>query len=162
MIAKGQWSDYENGKKREYGEFMRRAREFVDAGEAPWEANPANRGRDIKPKLLLRRALLKSGMFGFRVNYRIGTTHVDVAFPSKWAAVEVRGCYWHRCPVCKLGLPKTDTDFWERKFALNVERDARARESLIGGGWTPLEFWEHELDEALPGCVERVRRALYP
>jgi len=48
MVAKGQWSDYENGKKREYGEFMRRAREFVDAGETPWEANPANRGQPAK------------------------------------------------------------------------------------------------------------------
>jgi len=48
MVAKGQWSDYENGKKREYGEFMRIAREFVDAGETPWEANPANRGQPAK------------------------------------------------------------------------------------------------------------------
>ena len=61
MAAKGQWSDYENGKKREYGEFMRRAREFVDAGEAPWEANPANRGQPAKndPRALVICILLK-------------------------------------------------------------------------------------------------------
>jgi hypothetical protein len=61
MVAKGQWSDYENGKKREYGEFMRRAREFVDAGEAPWEANPANRGEPVKndPRALVVCLLLK-------------------------------------------------------------------------------------------------------
>jgi len=48
MVAKGQWRDYENGKKREYGEFVRLAREFVYAMEAPREANPANRGRPAK------------------------------------------------------------------------------------------------------------------
>jgi DNA mismatch endonuclease (patch repair protein) len=122
----------------------------------------ANRGRDTKPELLLRRALQKSGIFGFKVNYRIGTTHVDVAFPSKWVAVEVHGCLWHRCPICKLELPKTRTGFWERKFALNVERDARVRESLRRDGWTLLEFWEHELYETMPRCVENVRRALFP
>ena len=29
MVKKGQWHDYENGKKKEYGEFGRKAREFV-------------------------------------------------------------------------------------------------------------------------------------
>ena len=54
------------------------------------------------------------------------------------------------------------TGFWERKFALNVERDARVRESLRRDGWTLLELWEHELYETMPRCVENVRRALFP
>jgi DNA mismatch endonuclease (patch repair protein) len=54
------------------------------------------------------------------------------------------------------------TGFWERKFALNVERDARVRESLRRDGWTLLEFWEHEVERDLPGCVERVQMALHP
>ena len=29
MVRKGQWHDYENGKKKEYGEFVRKAREFA-------------------------------------------------------------------------------------------------------------------------------------
>jgi len=132
------------------------------SSEAAHNVMVANRGRDTKPGLLLRRALSKSGIHGFRVNYRIGTTRVDVAFPSKWVAVAVRGCWWHRCPVCRLGVPNTHTGFWERKFALNVERDARVRESLRRDGWTLLEFWEHEVERDLPGCVERVQMALHP
>ena len=35
MVRKGQWHDYENGKKKEYGEFVRKAREFTYARPAP-------------------------------------------------------------------------------------------------------------------------------
>ena len=38
MVRKGQWNDYENGKKKEekeYGEFVRKAREFVCSQPAP-------------------------------------------------------------------------------------------------------------------------------
>jgi hypothetical protein len=62
VVTKGQWSDYENGKKKEYGEFVRRAKEFVySTGEAPWEANPANRGQPAKndPRALVICLLLK-------------------------------------------------------------------------------------------------------
>jgi hypothetical protein len=61
MVAKGQWSDYENGKKKEYGEFARLAREFVYAREAPWESNPRNRGQPAKndPRAMVICLLLK-------------------------------------------------------------------------------------------------------
>jgi hypothetical protein len=35
VVEKGQWHDYESGKKKEYGEFVRKAREFVYAQPAP-------------------------------------------------------------------------------------------------------------------------------
>ena len=35
MVKKGQWHDYENGKKKEYGEFGRKAKEFVYAQPEP-------------------------------------------------------------------------------------------------------------------------------
>lgn len=35
MVRKGQWHDYENGKKKEYGEFVRKAREFAYAQPVP-------------------------------------------------------------------------------------------------------------------------------
>jgi hypothetical protein len=35
MVMKGQWHDYEDGKKKEYGEFVRKAREFAYARPPP-------------------------------------------------------------------------------------------------------------------------------
>ena len=35
MVAKGEWSGYEEGKVQEYEEFVRKAGKFVYAGELP-------------------------------------------------------------------------------------------------------------------------------
>jgi hypothetical protein len=62
MVAKGQWSNYENGKKKEYGEFVRKGREFVySIGEPPWMANPDGMGKPAKndPRALVICLLLK-------------------------------------------------------------------------------------------------------
>lgn len=61
MVAKGEWSDYENGKKKEYGQFTRKAREFVYAMEPPWQANPGNLGQPAKndPRALVICLLLE-------------------------------------------------------------------------------------------------------
>jgi len=48
MVEKGEWHDYENGKKKEYSEFVRNAREFVYAMEQPWMPNPNNMGQPVK------------------------------------------------------------------------------------------------------------------
>ncbi len=62
MVAKGEWSDYERGKKKEYGEFVRKAREFVYARESPWQPNPDNMGQPAKndPRALVICLLLKT------------------------------------------------------------------------------------------------------
>jgi hypothetical protein len=69
MVAKGEWSDYEKGKKKEYGEFVRKAREFVYARESPWQANPDNMGQPAKndPRALVICLLLKTWL---RLPYR--------------------------------------------------------------------------------------------
>ena len=61
MVAKGEWSDYESGKKKEYGQFTRKAREFVYAMEPPWQANPNNMGQPAKndPRALVICLLLQ-------------------------------------------------------------------------------------------------------
>lgn len=61
MVEKGQWHDYEEGKKKEYGEFVRKGREFVYARERPWAPNPNNMGQPVKndPRALVICLLLK-------------------------------------------------------------------------------------------------------
>src|SRR5690242_12431921 len=61
MVVKGQWSDYESGKKKEYGEFVRQAREFVYSLESPWQPNPRNMGQPVRndPRALVICLLLK-------------------------------------------------------------------------------------------------------
>ncbi len=37
---------------------------------------------------------------------------------------------------------KTNREFWERKFALNAERDKRKVDALEALGWTVVVVWE--------------------
>ncbi len=53
-------------------------------------------------------------------------------------------------------MPKSNAEFWHRKFELNQERDKRKRRALEEAGWTVLRFWEHEIRDDLGTCVDRV------
>lgn len=47
-------------------------------------------------------------------------------------------------------MPSTRVDFWEAKFAANVQRDAQQAAALEAQGWRVLVLWECGLkDEAL-------------
>ena len=52
------------------------------------------------------------------------------------------GCFWHRCPVCNPSTPKNNVEYWEAKFARNVERDKQTREALEAAGWRVVVIWE--------------------
>ena len=64
----------------------------------------------------------------------------------KWkAAIFVHGCFWHG-HGCKQAshLPKTNADFWAKKLAQNMTRDARVKWRLEALGWRVLVVWECE------------------
>jgi DNA mismatch endonuclease (patch repair protein) len=120
----------------------------------------ANVAKDTGPERTLRRALCSSGLRGYRLNWKKAPGRPDIAFPGKKVAIFAHGCYWHRCPHCNPPLPKSNTEFWERKFRLNTERDIEKRASLEVEGWKVLEFWECRIKSDSAGCVEEVLSAL--
>jgi DNA mismatch endonuclease (patch repair protein) len=75
-------------------------------------------------------------------------------------AVFVHGCYWHHCPRCYPHLPKSNTDFWARKFELNRQRDIRKRIDLETVGWTVIEAWECRVRENADAYIEQVAAAI--
>lgn len=103
-----------------------------------------NKRKDTKPELLVRRRLREAGLSGYRLQWKV-PGHPDIAWPSKRVAIEVRGCYWHRCPHCKPSAPKKNVDYWEAKFARNIERDAENLASLEAMGWRVHVIWECQL-----------------
>jgi DNA mismatch endonuclease (patch repair protein) len=112
----------------------------------------SNRASGTMPELtlarLLRRKLVSNDLPG----------SPDIVYARSKAAVFINGCFWHRCPVCDLGLPKTNTEFWRRKFERNVERDKLNRMELESMGWKVLEVWEHEVKQGPRQVAERIRR----
>lgn len=116
----------------------------------------ANRARDTGPERRLRTALRAAGLGGYRLNWKKAPGRPDIAYPGRKLAIFVHGCFWHHCPRCYPNLPKSNPDFWARKFELNWERDVRKRTSLEDSGWLVLEFWECDIRDQLSALVSAV------
>lgn len=103
-----------------------------------------NKRANTKPELLVRERLRSAGLTGYRLQWKV-PGHPDIAWPGKRVAVEVRGCFWHRCPHCNPSTPKKNTDYWQAKFARNVERDEENLRQLEAMGWRVHVIWECQL-----------------
>lgn len=67
---------------------------------------------------------------------------------ARWA-IFVNGCFWHRHTACpKSAIPKTNVDFWAKKFQANRKRDARAIRALRRQGFVVAIIWECERGDA--------------
>lgn len=98
--------------------------------------------RNTKPELVVRRGLHAAG-FRFRLHRSNLPGSPDVVLPKHRAVIFVNGCFWHRHEGCaNFRLPKTNTDFWQKKIDKNVARDEAAIEELLKLGWRVLVVWE--------------------
>lgn len=103
------------------------------------------RSKNTTPELLVRRYLYAHGL-----RYRLHDKHFpgrpDLYLPRYKVAVEVRGCFWHRHPGCKVAtMPKSHKAFWRAKFARNVARDHLSEVKIRAMGVRLLVVWECEL-----------------
>jgi DNA mismatch endonuclease (patch repair protein) len=119
----------------------------------------ANRGRDTRPELTVRRLLHAAGL-RYRVDYAPlgGRRRADVVFTRQHVAVFIDGCFWHGCPE-HATLPKQNADYWTPKLARNFLRDRETNELLNAAGWRVLRYWEHEDSTAIAKSVEEAVRA---
>ncbi|MFI9317945.1 very short patch repair endonuclease [Streptomyces althioticus] len=119
----------------------------------------ANRSRDTRPELALRRAVHALGL-----RYRVATRPIptlrrtaDLVFPRQKVAVFLDGCFWHGCPKHHTKAAR-NSDYWQAKVRRNRERDLDTTERLTAEGWLVLRFWEHE-DLAAAALI--VQRAVF-
>lgn len=127
--------------------------------EAIRHSMQGNKSKDTKPELQVRAMLRKMGYPGYRLQWKKASGRPDIAYPGRKLAIFVNGCFWHRHDGCKYAsTPGSNTDYWEAKFARNVERDKRTKETLEAEGWTVVVIWECELKK---DKVEQTERYLY-
>jgi len=111
------------------------------------------RSRNTRPEMALRRALYRLG-FRYRLHDRKLPGHPDLVLPKYRAVIFVHGCFWHRHSGCRYATnPATNTEFWERKFRENVERDERNIGKLRGQGWRIAVIWECALKGDNPEVI---------
>jgi DNA mismatch endonuclease (patch repair protein) len=116
----------------------------------------ANKAKDTKPELMLRKLLWKNNVRGYRLNWKKAPGKPDIAFPAKKLAIFIHGCFWHRCPLCARSLPKHNTEFWKNKFDRNVIRDRSKSLQLEELGWKVITLWECQLKQNTQGIVENI------
>lgn len=120
----------------------------------------ANKARDTKPELLLRKALWGSDIRGYRLNWKKAPGRPDICFPGRKIAFFVNGCFWHRCPKCDLPMPKSNAEFWTNKFTRNVERDKLKIQRLQEDGWVVHTFWECEIKKEIDNVLTKIKQIL--
>ncbi len=123
----------------------------------------ANRRKDTRPEVELRRALHRLG-YRYRKDYRLDLedgrrVRPDIAFTGRKVAVFVDGCFWHACPEHG-SKPRVNEWYWSPKLLRNVERDEMNNAALTTAGWTVVRLWEHvPLQEAVATVVTALASA---
>jgi DNA mismatch endonuclease (patch repair protein) len=103
------------------------------------------RSKDTKPEEIVRKYLFSRGL-RYRKNDKRYPGHPDIVLPKYHTVVFVHGCFWHRHPGCRYAsIPATNSEFWQKKFTRNVERDKEEQSKLREMGWKVLIVWECEL-----------------
>lgn len=105
----------------------------------------AIRSKDTVPEMTVRRLVHSLG-YRFRLHRSDLPGKPDLVFPGRHKVIFVHGCFWHG-HSCARGarLPATNVDYWKKKIARNVDRDAATIDSLNAEGWLSLSIWECEL-----------------
>jgi DNA mismatch endonuclease (patch repair protein) len=127
-------------------------RQFYRDGRAPIPLDvgtslrmSGNKGKHTKPELIIRKALWRDDIKGYRLHWKKILGQPDITFPSRKFAIFINGCFWHRCPHCKPHLPRSNELFWIKKFEANVQRDQRKNIVLADMGWQTITIWECQI-----------------
>ena len=113
------------------------------------------KSKDTKPEKILCKALWHSGI-RYRKNMKALTGTPDIVITKYRIAIFVDGDFWH----CKNHQSNpgeqitTNTSYWKRKLARNVERDKEVNDILTDEGWLVLRFWESDIKNNLDNCVK--------
>jgi len=102
----------------------------------------AVKGKDTKPELIVRKYLFSRGL-RFRLQVRKLPGSPDIVLPKYKTVIFVDGCFWHGHEGCRFfHLPKSNTEFWERKISHNKARDISNTTVLKMMGWHVIRVWE--------------------
>ncbi|MCB1440667.1 MAG: DNA mismatch endonuclease Vsr [Nitratireductor sp.] len=116
----------------------------------------------MKPEMLVRSMVHRMG-YRFRLHSKDLPGKPDLVFRSRKKVIFVHGCFWHqhRKVECLDGRqPKSNTNYWAKKLARNVERDASNKMELLALGWKVLVLWECEVLGANIALERRIRQFL--
>ena len=114
------------------------------------------KGSDTGIEVRLRKALWHKGI-RYRKNFKVFDCHPDIVITKYKIAVFCDGNFWHGKELQKRPI-KHNSSYWNEKIRRNVERDLENTIELRDNGWIVLRFWEDDIQNNLPDCVDDVLR----
>lgn len=100
-----------------------------------------NKSTEIK----LIRYFQEKGITGWRRGYKV-KGRPDFVFLKRRIAIFSDGCFWHGHD-CRNTAPSSNSEYWNKKLAKNIERDKEITNAFIQRGWTVIRIWECELNK---------------
>ncbi len=104
------------------------------------------RSKNTSIEVKVRKYLFSKG-FRYRINVKTLPGKPDIVLKKYNTVIFINGCFWHR-HGCKLStMPKTNQEFWLKKFETNVSNDEENYKKLRNEGWNVEILWECELKD---------------
>lgn len=107
------------------------------------------RSKDTQPELTVRRMVHGLG-YRYRLHCRELPGQPDLVLRSRRKVIFIHGCFWHRHPdpgCRRVRMPASNVDYWQEKFAKNIQRDQEHVEALRTSGWDVLVIWECQIEK---------------
>ena len=113
--------------------------------------------KNTKPEETVRKYLFRQG-FRYRKNVSKLPGKPDIVLSKYKTVVFVNGCFWHAHEGCRWFVPpKSNREFWQKKFSYNVERDKHNYQKLEDLGWSVIIIWECEIRHGDPEeCIRKL------
>jgi DNA mismatch endonuclease (patch repair protein) len=115
------------------------------------------RGKDTKIEILLRKALWRGGVRGYRLNVKL-PGKPDIVFPKYKIAIFCDGDFWHGKDFDE--WKERLSHHWKEKIQKNIERDKKNDSQLFNAKWIVLHFWESEILESMDDCLIKIKKTI--
>ena len=117
-------------------------------------------GTNTAIEIMVRKYLFRNG-FRYRKNDKSLPGKPDIVLKKYKTAIFINGCFWHHHSNCKLAYtPKTNTEFWIRKFEINCKNDRKHLRDLRKMGFHVITIWECQLNKSFDKELNRVIKLL--
>ena len=102
------------------------------------------RSKNTRPEKTVRSLLHKMG-YRFRIHAKDLPGTPDIKLTKYRTVIFCHGCFWHQHPGCtRTTIPKTNTEYWKKKFSRNIQIFENSKRELEKTGWKVIVVWECE------------------
>ena len=119
------------------------------------------RSKDTSIEIQVRKYLFSKG-FRYRKNVSTLPGKPDLVLRKYNTVIFVNGCFWHMHQGCrKSRIPRSNTEYWEKKLKRNAENDRKNIAELTTAGWSVIVLWECDLKRDFDGVMQQTIKMIF-